>query len=72
MIKKNNEYYDKARLYRHNYMKRILSDDGERKLLYELLIDYRTSMGNNSKITQEALQDFTRFVANKFSRNFKP
>lgn len=69
---KNNDFYDKAKLYKHNYMKRILSDDGERKLLYELLIDYTNSKGNQSLISREALQDFTRFVANKFSRNFKP
>jgi len=69
---KNNDFYDKAKLYKHNYMKRILSDDGERKLLYELLIDYTNSKGNQSLISREALQDFTRFVANKFSKNFKP
>jgi len=69
---KNNDFYDKAKLYKHNYMKRILSDDGERKLLYELLIDYTNSKGSQSLISREALQDFTRFVANKFSKNFKP
>ena len=69
---KNNDFYDKAKLYKHNYMKRILSDDGERKLLYELLIDYTNTKGTGSLISREALQDFTRFVANKFSKNFKP
>ena len=60
------KHYDKAKIYRHGYMIRILSSDKSTKLLYELIIDYRKERGQKSMITEEAFHDLTQFASDKF------